>query len=344
MVRLTTCLVGMCSVASPCASKPLNRCNRRATAALGLAAALLLVARSAAAQSPIQVAEIGGAYFGGEVVRREGREYFRGQIYLQFVKLTRPRGIPILLWHGGSLTGAVYERTPDGRPGWQTEFLKAGRSVFLVDSFQGGRAGFAPFQDLAALPTFRSTAFAWEAFRIGPPGSYGATARRAFPDTQFPTEAFGSFARGLVPRFPIDVRRDEASYRAVLEAACPCVLITHSAAGPVGFELAARYPALVRALVSVEPSGGPSAGVPPRATPQFVIWGDHLHRSGNSEWAKLYAGSKKYAEAAQRAGASVTWLDLPAVGIKGNSHMLMSDRNSKEIAQRIEVWIRNTLR
>ena len=33
------------------------------------------------------------------------------------------------------------------------------------------------------------------------------------------------------------------------------------------------------------------------------------------------------------------WLDLPAEGIAGNSHMLMMDTNSDEIAARILEWV-----
>ena len=37
--------------------------------------------------------------------------------------------------------------------------------------------------------------------------------------------------------------------------------------------------------------------------------------------------------------ASVDWINLPELGIKGNSHMLMQDRNSDQIAEVIQKWL-----
>jgi len=39
------------------------------------------------------------------------------------------------------------------------------------------------------------------------------------------------------------------------------------------------------------------------------------------------------------AGGSVDVVDLPAAGIKGNSHMLMMDKNNGEIADLIQKWL-----
>ena len=36
--------------------------------------------------------------------------------------------IPLLMWHGGGLTGVTYETTPDGREGWLNYFLRKGWS------------------------------------------------------------------------------------------------------------------------------------------------------------------------------------------------------------------------
>ena len=39
------------------------------------------------------------------------------------------------------------------------------------------------------------------------------------------------------------------------------------------------------------------------------------------------------------AGGSVDVVDLPQVGIKGNSHMIMMDKNNTEVAGLIEKWL-----
>ena len=42
--------------------------------------------------------------------------------------------LPIVLVHGGGLTGASYETTPDGREGWATYFARKGYAVYVVDT------------------------------------------------------------------------------------------------------------------------------------------------------------------------------------------------------------------
>ena len=41
----------------------------------------------------------------------------------------------------------------------------------------------------------------------------------------------------------------------------------------------------------------------------------------------------------RRRGGTVDWINLPEIGIKGNSHMLMQDMNSAEIADVIQKWL-----
>jgi hypothetical protein len=121
-------------------------------------------ARSAAsATAPLQVREIGSLHVGGRIATVEGlpeRELAfspgapptrinpNGQfpvegMYAQYVKLQEPRArYPLLLWHGGGLTGVTWETTPDGRPGWQMFFLRAGHDVYVSDAMERGRSGW----------------------------------------------------------------------------------------------------------------------------------------------------------------------------------------------------------
>ena len=44
-------------------------------------------------------------------------EIMVGQMYVQYVRLAAPRSpVPLLMWHGGGMTGVNWETTPDGRP------------------------------------------------------------------------------------------------------------------------------------------------------------------------------------------------------------------------------------
>ena len=41
----------------------------------------------------------------------------------------------------------------------------------------------------------------------------------------------------------------------------------------------------------------------------------------------------------KKAGGDAEMMYLPAMGIKGNSHMLMQDRNSNQLADLVLAWI-----
>jgi hypothetical protein len=47
----------------------------------------------------------------------------------------------------------------------------------------------------------------------------------------------------------------------------------------------------------------------------------------------------EFRDALLRAGIDADWWELPRMGIQGNSHMLMMDDNSDEIAQRVGEWL-----
>ena len=73
-------------------------------------------------------------------------DYVTGQMYAQAFRLVAPRvPYPVLLWHGGGMTGAHWESTPDRRTGWLTRFLEAGFDVVVCDAVERGRASWSPF-------------------------------------------------------------------------------------------------------------------------------------------------------------------------------------------------------
>ena len=58
------------------------------------------------------------------------------QMYAQYVKLVSPLArYPLLMMHGGGLSGVTWETKPDGKPGWQQFFLAAGHDVCVFDNY-----------------------------------------------------------------------------------------------------------------------------------------------------------------------------------------------------------------
>jgi pimeloyl-ACP methyl ester carboxylesterase len=266
------------------------------------------------------------------------------QMYVQYVKLANPKAkYPLLLWHGGGLTGVTWETKPDGKPGWQQFFLSAGYDTYVSDAVERGRASWARYPEIFKTePVFRTKKEAWELFRIGL--SYEAGGKRAaFEDTQFPIEAFDQFAKQGVPRWVTNDAATQAAYDALVEKICPCIIIVHSQGGTFGFRAALAAPDKVRALVAVEPSGAPDPAqvdvTKLKGVPHLLVWGDHLGDFKNYQTLFMPA-PRRYFAAMKEAGVDAFWLDLPKEGIKGNSHMMMMDKNSDEIAKRIQSWFR----
>ena len=164
------------------------------------------------------------------------------QMYVQYVKLAQPKAkYPLLLWHGGGLTGVTWETKPDGKPGWQMFFLRAGHDVYVSDAVERGRASWARYPEIfTSEPLFRTKKQAWEDFRIGPVGSYklNPTERVALPGQLFPTEAFDQFFKQGVPRWSTTDAQIQAAYNQLVQKVCPCVIVVHSQGGNFGFNAA----------------------------------------------------------------------------------------------------------
>jgi pimeloyl-ACP methyl ester carboxylesterase len=119
----------------------------------------------------------------------------------------------------------------------------------------------------------------------------------------------------------------------------PCAIVTHSQAGAFGFKVAEERPDLVKALIAVEPSapGGRDKAARITGTPVLVMYGDYA--KDHPRWGAMRQNVYAYVQALKAAGGDATTIDLPDIGITGNTHMLMMDRNSDEVAGVIEHWL-----
>jgi len=154
-----------------------------------VSAAILLSATLANAAEPIALRDMGSFHVGGRLVEISGKPvkevtftpggvpakvdpngtYQVEQMYVQYFLPADEKGAyPLLMWHGGGLTGVTYETTPDGREGWLNYFLRKGWAVYNSDAVERGRAGWAQYPDIfKSEPVFLTTANPFERFRIG---------------------------------------------------------------------------------------------------------------------------------------------------------------------------------
>src|SRR5262245_65815266 len=113
----------------------MTRSNRTVACAMWViavaAAASITAAAAGTLGGPLELADDGSFFIGGQMVRSEfpGTPGVGGggpgsiminQMYVQFRIPKTVGGPPIVMVHGSGHTGATYETTPDGREGWAT--------------------------------------------------------------------------------------------------------------------------------------------------------------------------------------------------------------------------------
>ncbi len=337
--------------------------NLYQTLAPVLAGALALALTGCASTPGLQIKEVGSFHLGGKQVTLSGLpekelrftpssppikvnpngEFEAEQMYVQYVLQSAPKAKhPLLLWHGGGLAGVTFETKPDGGAGWQMDFLNAGHDVYVSDAVERGRASWARYPEIfSSEPFFRTKKEGWELFRIGPTWDTEPAKRVAYPGAQFPTAAYDQFAKQFVPRWATNNAPTQAAYDALVQKVCPCVIVVHSQGSTFAFEAARKAPQLVKAVVAVEPSGALDAtkvditGL--KAVPHLFVWGDNLDK--NATWQSILPPLRRFADALKSQGGLVDTIDLPAQGIQGNSHMLMMDKNSSQVAALIQAWL-----
>lgn len=310
----------------------------------------------------ILIKEIGGYHVGGKEILLSGlpsyeTQYTPGgpkvtinpnggfeafQMYVQYVKLANPKAkYPLLLWHGGGLSGVTFEDTPDGRKGWQTFFLKAGHDVYVSDSVERGRATWARFPEInTGEPVFRPKSQAWESFRIGPKYNDDPAKREFYPGTKFPYKSFDQFSKQSTPRWTTsDAVTLEAYKEYVSSLPDGCVILAHSQGAVFAWDVARSMPGKVKAVIMVEPGG--------IANPDNVDYSSYkgvkalfLFGDLNTKyWQERKVLLQKVVGKFKAAGGQADWIELPDLGIKGNTHMMMMDTNSDQVAQIIQDWI-----
>lgn len=333
------------------------------TFASALASVLVMAAAPAVAAEPIALRDMGSFHIGGRIAEVTGKEvrmivrqpggpqtkydpngqFMVEQMYVQyFLPQNRKGKYPLLMWHGGGLTGVTYESTPDGREGWLNMFVRKGWDTYVSDAVERGRSGFASPDVWPSEPTFLNYQDPYERFRIGQgEGSWNADPqkRKPIPGTQFPVEAYENYMKQSVPRWLSTDDAIIAGYVALVDKICPCVVLMHSQGGAFGFKVAEKRPDKFKAIIAVESAtAGIVANAPKlKDVPVLMVFGDHVDE--HPRWATFKKIDLAYGDAIRAAGGKVDVVHLPEVGIKGNSHMMMQDKNNGEIAELIQKWM-----
>jgi hypothetical protein len=335
---------------------------RRIEIALPAVVAIVSLAANAA---PLTIKEQGSFFVGGETktvaqpgvgpIPAQTGEITVNQMYVQYqIPMKGDRHVPVVMVHGCCLSSKTWETTPDGRMGWSEYFVRKDRSVYLADQVSRARSGFDPtaFSDVrsgktppAQLPTILAATHqvAWTVFRFGP--KFG----EAFLDEQFPIAAIDELYKQMIP--DLNSTLSQASNPTWTQMAAlgvklrGAVLMGHSESGFFPEQAALIDAKGIKGIVSIEMPCVTDLGAAKIATlagiPTLVMFGDHLGdvTGGPVSWAQSFETCKTFVDQLKKAGGDAQMMHLPALGIKGNSHMLMQDKNSDQLADLVIAWI-----
>lgn len=275
------------------------------------------------------------------------------QMYVQY---QIPEGadshVPVVMVHGCCLSSKSYETTPDGRMGWNEYFLRKHRAVYLPDQVSRARSGFdltiyneiklgkRPGTDLPELRT-ASHEIAWALFRFGP------EVGKPFANEQFPVEAMDEFGKQVIPDLNGQLPAVNPTWTNLSGLAIKlkgAVLMGHSESGFFPEQAALINSADIRAMITIE-TACPAMSAQQISTlakiPTLIVFGDHLGDvpSMPKMWPERFEGCQKFVDQLNAAGGDATMMHLPKFGQFGNSHMLMQDKNSTQVADLILKWI-----
>ncbi|MGH8208014.1 MAG: hypothetical protein ACREU6_00190 [Steroidobacteraceae bacterium] len=330
------------------------------TGSVRLAAAVAFASIAGAALAdPLVLKSQGSFIVGGQLKHTDATGgHFKeddieiNQMYVQFQIPEGNAGhVPVVMVHGGGISGKEWETTPDGRMGWGEYFVRKHHAVYIPDQSSYARSGFdgtisngvkSGAQPPSALPNIgmgglRST---WAGARFGP--AYPT----AFPDEQFPTGAIDELLKEEVPDLTATLPTPDptlANMAAVAVRAGGAVLMGHSQSGFFPEQAALTDPTGVKGVVTIE---GECSATPQQITalakiPTLVIFGDHLADVPIMS-AFAVAGlhlCEQFVQHLNAEGGDATLIHLPDIGIHGNSHVMMMDKNNLQVADLILTWI-----
>lgn len=280
--------------------------------------------------------------------------YLVEQLYVQYFSPAERRSeTPVVLLHGGGLSGVCWETTPDGRPGWLHAFLRAGYPVYVIDNVERGRSGFAAVEGVwPDQPIPRSIEETFWLFRFGFAEGFDAAnpaASRCHPGQRFPIAHIEQFCRQFVPRWTSTTEAQTAGVIAALERIGPCHLICHSQGGQIAANAAMARPDLVASFIGLEASGFPD---PVAITPRTAGAGDGQGKEAKRwlyligdfvditpRWRTIAGHTADTVARLKDAGADARLVSMPEQGFPGMTHMMMMDENSDAVAAWVMEWL-----
>jgi hypothetical protein len=312
-------------------------------------------------KSPLVLKNQGSFVVGGQVIAAQGVDVGAtapghitvGQMYVEYMIPQGATKVPVVMVHGGGLSGKSFQTTPDGRMGWNEYFVRQGHPVYNADQILRARSSFDPtvinqvragLLPSTALFTITRTTdeAAWQNFRFGP--SFGVP----WPDEQFPVEHAADFSRQGTADLSAALPTPNPNYKALSDLAIKlggAVLMGHSQSSAFPLYAAITNSAGIKGAIFLETTNAARCTlftdqeIAKLATiPILFEFNDHLDQQPAGVLAS-FNNCKVLIGKINAAGGNATMLHPADLGIHGNSHMVMLDKNNLQIADLILKWL-----
>jgi pimeloyl-ACP methyl ester carboxylesterase len=319
----------------------------------------------------------GGRYVESKDPNQQGQKIMHGAMYVDvWVPKEIRQPYPIVFFHGNGQTATDWMQTPDGRPGWAYYLLAQGYVLYMVDYPARGRSAYVPGYDgNIGIRSADQLEEIWTDVRERS-NYYLKDNHTQWPGTgKIGDPIFDTFVKSQVQFAQQSTNLARPAAISLLDTiGGPVILFAHSQGGGVAYEVAEARPNLVKGMIIAEPGGSvrsPNFKYDPPITNvnQFSTYeapperpGEEpcmlqkdpvrklvnfqnipiLNISGNGGYHR--AGDACGPKWMNQAGAKVDFVRLEDVGINGNGHQSMFERNSEQIIAFIDNWLRkNTL-
>ncbi|MDE5831827.1 MAG: alpha/beta fold hydrolase [Desulfovibrio sp.] len=235
-----------------------------------------------------------------------------------------------------------------------------------------------PPADKDDAPAASQESATWTVFRNGvwtPPGEMTLFEGVQFPDDP---AAIDQFFRQQTPNTGDEPRTNEhrrfmgKTMGALLDRTGESILVTHSNSGQYGWFSGMENPEQIKAIIAYEPGQfvlpetEPVREIPtnnkiaqgvldPIPVPEeefkkltkmpiMVIFGDNIVDEPNANfnqeaWRVIRERCKQFVEAINRHGGDAILVELSKIGIRGNTHALMADKNNLQVATQLKDWL-----
>lgn len=338
---------------------------------------LAVLVTAACSDNEIKIAKQGSFAVGGTTIYRDGTydnskfvgwaeqietgQTYRGDhAFVNYQIPTKANKYPLVFIHGYGGSGVCWEMTPDGRDGFSTLMLRKKYPTYVMDLPGRGRAGRTTAEN--HTKPVADEMFWFDIWRIGLWPNYNE-------GVQFSKdkEYMAQFFREMTPDLS-NHTLDIPAINALADKIGGNVLVTHSAGGYPGW-VASMQNSNVKGVAAFEPGGfvfpkgeipepmpsltGTLSGVEVSAEefkklteiPIVIYFGDYIPEEpsknlGDENWRVRLAMARKFVETVNKHGGNATLVELPKLGIKGNTHFLMQDLNNDVIADLLDKWLK----